>query len=241
MRPLQPALILSPHCDDVPLSLGAALLARSFGQKPHVCIVFSRSRCTTDFDGDGPEDQITRLRNQEERAAAQRADYDVEFWGFGEPFVRPGFSHLAQLRDQTRPVRTDPAWGPIVASIERVVSKHDGLVMAPLGCGGHVDHRLIHEALIECSLWQRHIRIGFYEDLPYCNSLSEDRILASIPVLPGRQLDPHLVRGGLEEKLSLLEIYRSQLGQEHMHAVRQYWHRRGGERLWVARELHRPQ
>jgi LmbE family N-acetylglucosaminyl deacetylase len=227
-------LILSPHCDDAPLSMGASLLTRNPSHPTRVSIVFSRSRCTKEFPCNGPEEQVTQLRHREEMQAAQIAGYGLDFWGFGEPFVRPGFQQVADIFDLRRPLAHESVWEHLLAAVDRAVCSHTGLLVAPLGCGGHIDHRIVRAAVLACWTRYPHLRVGFYEDLPYCHSLSDAQILAALPVVADRSFQPHIVSEGLGPKLALLEVYRSQLSDGHLWAVKAYWARRGGERLWIA-------
>ncbi|WP_424103342.1 PIG-L family deacetylase [Paraburkholderia sp.] len=230
-------LILSPHCDDAPLSLGAALLDGVFGERPRVAVVFSRSRYTKTQPCTGEEPEVTRLRNAEERAAADRADYDVEFWGYGEPFVRPGFNpdctSDSQLFDVTRSIEGDVAWRAVSSAVEDALSRHEGLLMVPLGCGNHIDHRIVHHAVLQCYAKYPRIWVGFYEDLPYCNHICDEDILSHVPNLNDRKLSSRLVQLGIDSKISLLRIYRSQFWRFDLDKVHAYWNRRSGERFWV--------
>jgi hypothetical protein len=73
--------------------------------------------------------------------------------------------------------------------------------------------------------------------VPYCDGLSDEKILSALPVLPGIQFRSHVVSQGLEQKLSLLQVYRSQPMEKFARAARNYWNRRGGERLWIANNM----
>ncbi len=230
-------LILSPHCDDAPLSLGAALLAGRLGPHPQVAIVFSRSRYAKGAHGAASEAEITNLRNQEERTAAHTAGYGVEFWGFGEPLVRLGIGVAKNMRDHpARVLSSDPAWSPVCEAIDRAISSRCGLVLAPLACGMHIDHRIVRDALVQICRQYPRLSIGFYEDLPYCDVLSDEQILEMIPVLPGKRFYPHIVSADLLRKVDLVKIYGSQPVERFIPAVERYWGRRGGERFWIAGE-----
>jgi LmbE family N-acetylglucosaminyl deacetylase len=227
-------LILSPHCDDAPLSLGAALVTRELGSRTRVSVVFSRSGFTKDYPGNGPEIQITALRNNEELEAATIAGYEVEFWGFAEPTIRRAFAQPSGILDRDSLPRDDESWEPVSQAIETAVCHHRGLIIAPLGCGKNIDHMIVREAFLTVCVKYPGLRVGFYEDLPYSNRLSDEQILAEIPVLRCRQFHPHFVVKGLEQKLALVAVYRSQPTHKFIAAVKSYWERRGGERIWIA-------
>ena len=54
-------IMFSPHCDDIPLSLGGALLMGSFGNNVIINNVFSVSKHTKEFRCTGDEFIITQL------------------------------------------------------------------------------------------------------------------------------------------------------------------------------------
>jgi LmbE family N-acetylglucosaminyl deacetylase len=226
-------LILSPHCDDAPISVGAALMVGYLGPAPTVSVVYSRSRFSKDFPGNGPEKEITALRNQEELEAARMAGYEVEFWGFGEPSTRKGYTQPSDIFDPAKRPRADESWERVLLAIDAAVCNHRGLVMGPLGCGGHIDHLIVREAFLAACVKHPRLSVGFYEDLPYSNRLSDEDVLALIPTPAGRRLSPHLVTEGLEKKRLLVQVYRSQRTSVHLHGINGYWSRRGGERLWL--------
>ncbi len=52
-------IMLSPHCDDIPLSLGASLLAGEWGADVHVVVIFSVSRYSLPNGWDNEPDVAT--------------------------------------------------------------------------------------------------------------------------------------------------------------------------------------
>jgi LmbE family N-acetylglucosaminyl deacetylase len=230
---VEDVVILSPHCDDAPLSLGATLLSGFLRSKARVFVVFSRSRCTKDYPCNGPIEEITTLRNREEELAATQASYEVSFLGFGEPFVREGFLTIKDIYDLRRQPRQDEVWKPLLSAFRQVFSSRIQLILAPLACGGHVDHRIVHQAVLECSTIHTDQRIGFYEDLPYSSELSDSAIIERVPSSLSRPLHPVLVTESIDDKLELLKVYESQLVPEQFKQVRRYWERRKGERIWL--------
>jgi LmbE family N-acetylglucosaminyl deacetylase len=101
-------VIFSPHCDDVPLSIGGVLLGGTLGKAVHVEVVFSISRYSLSNSIYGQTDEVTRTRRAEELAAAEVAGYDVNFMGFPEPFVRSGYGDLRDVFDPNRRPQNDP-------------------------------------------------------------------------------------------------------------------------------------
>jgi|ERR1700730_2520386 len=226
-------IILSPHCDDVPLSLGAALLARTFGSLPLVAVVFSVSCFTKDEPCTGRVEAVTALRESEELCASRQASYQTRFLGFPEPFVRPGFVSFNDIFDKRRNEEDDAIFSVVSKAIDDLIASQDGLTVAPLGCGNHIDHRIVHRSVLASFKVRKGIQVGFYEDLPYSAFLPESEILARIPRFPGVSFYPVVVNRGFQEKIAMLQVYESQLRKEEFEALRKHWERLGGERIWL--------
>lgn len=233
-------IILSPHCDDAPLSLGAALLNRSFGTDPLVAVVFSVSCFTKDQPCTGRVDQVTALRHSEEILASQKAGYSVQFLGFPEPFVRSGFESFSDIFDSERHVEEDTVWPKVNTALQMLFQNHRGLLIVPLACGDHIDHRIVRHCALDALAGGARFAIGFYEDLPYSAVLRDSQILARLPYLKGNSLSPMLFDHDLVAKLDLLATYKSQLRSGELVAVKKHWHRVGGERLWLAERARLP-
>ena len=95
-------LILSPHCDDIPLSLGGTLISRYLGDNIEVIVVFSKSAYTINNKGNANIALTSKIRNEEEKQAAEKLGYNVTFWNYGEPLVRPGFQHIDYICRSSR-------------------------------------------------------------------------------------------------------------------------------------------
>jgi LmbE family N-acetylglucosaminyl deacetylase len=168
----------------------------------------------------------------EERLAATLANYSVDFAGFGEPFVREGFTKASDLSDKGRNESDDPIWSDVLDWMGQAATWNADLILAPLSCGGHIDHRITRRAILEVAS-KLPITVGFYEDLPYSSRLHDTEIEKLVPKLPAYLLEQKVITSGYNEKMGLLQCYRSQLGDEELDDVKQYWDRRGGERLWL--------
>ena len=230
-------MILAPHCDDVPLSLGGTLLEGYFGTDVHVVIVYSKSRYTKDQRGDALLEPTTSTRKKEEMLAAISAGYSVSFLDFGEPFVRAGFDTLDDICDEKREPQIDPVWPMVLATIETTLKSHDGLVLAPLGCGSHVDHRMLNMAFRHILNWTTNCIPALYEDLPYAANCDPEvlRSLAkeNTPRIGdlGRLKLPVPSIGG---KRALLSLYESQMTDEYSEAVTKHWLVHRCEHIWVS-------
>lgn len=179
-----PTLILSPHFDDAPLSLGQSLIDGELaGTRPVVGVVFGRSNWQRWFHPTRRRTPlVSMIRRAEERLNARRFGYSVKVGGLEEVILRTGQTDSAVFLDPDVPVPDD-----LVAAVVDVISgwRSPGqLVLAPLGVGGHLDHRIVTAAA------QRIVpseHLGFYEDRPYASFLTDDQITAR-----ATQVDPLL-------------------------------------------------
>lgn len=162
-----PPVVVSPHPDDAALALGGTV-ARHGGR---ILDVFSVETWTKDpYYAERPA-LTRRMLLAEEAVAARVLGARVELLGFVD----------AADRDLRRDrFFTDPPWSDgfareepelFDAVTERLATllKGAGLVYAPLGVGGHVDHLACREAVLELARRGRldGAQIAFYEDQPY--------------------------------------------------------------------------
>jgi LmbE family N-acetylglucosaminyl deacetylase len=238
-------LILSPHCDDIPLSLGASLLAREWGDEVAGAIIFSESRYIIGKGWDTETATATAIRNDEERRAAALANYRADFLGLPEPGVRPGYTQVTDIFSPDRPVDSDPIWPVLRDGLDRLAREFEAaggrVVLAPLGIGRHIDHRMVSQWLRAAAPRFERIIPGFYEDLPYAARFTSQDIRRLAPAEPG--LKPVLFsRGKLEAKMKLLSVYESQLSEDDYDSVAAHWDCRGrAELVWLPEDYVLPQ
>jgi LmbE family N-acetylglucosaminyl deacetylase len=90
------------------------------------------------------------------------------------------------------------------------VAKPDTLIYAPLGAGGHVDHRITHAAARR--LIGQGCRIAFYEEFPYAEKPGATE--AAIAAAGGEAWDGELVKVtpvDVAAKVAALAYYRTQM------------------------------
>jgi len=213
------------------------MLSKCFGIEPRVFIVFSVSRYTKHQPCNGNVEEVTALRNKEEEIAAAKAGYRVDFLGFGEPFARPGFTNLSDIFDLSRREDEDHVWPEVFKCMRDHMTGHRGLIIAPLACGSHIDHRIVRRIALDCFRNAPEIQLGFYEDLPYAAAMEDSEILGRVPT-EELALHPIVLGTSLADKLSLLRVYESQLSSAQFGKVERYWQRRGGERIWLSKDFH---
>lgn len=149
-------LYLSPHLDDAALSAGLAILSLvRAGERVVVATVFSEGREAS-------------TRKAEDVAAISLLGAEPLHLGmldFPERRGRPpSFRALCIERDERAEEVEVRAVTERVTELARALSPR--CVHFPLGVGGHVDHRVVHEARQAVPREQRR----FYEDLPYALS-----------------------------------------------------------------------
>ena len=165
------ALFLSPHLDDVAFSCGGTVARlAALGWRCVVATVFTRSvsgstgfalACQLD-KGLPAEADYMAIRRDEDRAFAAAVGAETDWLDLPEAPHR-GYASAQALFG---PPREDDGVGPdveaaIAEAIRRCAPAH---VFAPLGLGGHVDHR--HVALAV----RRGVRsapVAWYRDAPY--------------------------------------------------------------------------
>lgn len=228
-------LILSPHCDDAPFSMGASLLAHTFGSNVDVHVVFSVSRHTRLTDGPRTTKEVTHLRKEEESRVGSLAGYIPTFWDLPEPSVRRSGVLGRDIFNRHAVIRDDAVWPNVVGAFRQRLAGHSWqIVFIPLGCGGHIDHRIVRDAAIDyfASLSGEQC-LGFYEDLPYAGYLPLDNVDRLVKEMP-RQLAPcPIAEEFVHAKIALLMCYRSQLSHADLRAVRVHAARRHGECVWL--------
>lgn len=145
-------LYLSPHLDDAVLSCGASLVAeRAAGLSILVATLFT----------EGPGHDVRR--GEDAAALDPRGIHRLHARLADAPWRSPcygSFSGIVHGRDPA----DDACSAELLAWLTEVVERaRPAAVVAPLGVGTHVDHRLSFEAAVALS------RGGttFYEDIPY--------------------------------------------------------------------------
>ena len=228
------SILLSPHIDDVPLSVGGCLLD---GRFPFATVlnVFSISRSAYNDD------------DAERVTAARRLEDDRFFQLMGLPVER---HYLDRLDAPIRLGITDEdvCATPLslkdseeIACIRKAldaIRSSDSLLVAPLGLGKHIDHLVVRRTAIAAARdgWS----VAFYEDCPYAADLSFEAIQSVVDESSaelGRHLKPQIFPFGPagHSKEGAIKVYQSQLGPTTVARVLVHSMRLGdgAERLWL--------
>ncbi|GGY24629.1 PIG-L deacetylase family protein [Paludibacterium paludis] len=215
--------LIAPHPDDIAYSIGGFAAGLADGAELVLVTVFTRSAWALP--------KALRLAGPEAVAAAREAE-DLAFCRrLGMRFHSLGFadSSLSGYDDDSERV-ADPAQdarAPLVA--ERLNGLLAGLapdvVLAPAGIGGHVDHRIVHDALrYRCAgAW----RLAFYEDLPYAAEYTLPQLESALDLAGLTHLAAIDISPVWHEKLAALRDYPSQTEQDTVDAILAHARRMG--------------
>jgi LmbE family N-acetylglucosaminyl deacetylase len=234
---------LSPHPDDVALSIGGLLYALKPSWETTLATVTSRSRYSRWVGLQGDEARVSELRGREDALyanflGATRVITPLPDAGAREPsaavFHSPLSAELALFA------------GPIAALLTALDPE---TVLAPLAIGNHADHcatasvLLTHLGRLPA---ERRPQLLLYEDLPYASTMP-GAVARRVQELAdhGTELEPRHFDIDLATKISGLAIYQSQYDAERVAAMVAAYGRslsadRGSsarERVWEAKTI----
>lgn len=229
--------VLSPHQDDAALSLAMTIrVAARGGHAVRVVNCFTVSEFAPHSSAQGAV-EVGELRRGEDREFASRVGAAVGMIDLEmkDAPIRLGCT-VADVRRRGfgQKERADAA-----RIADAVAPLAEGVVLAPLGLGRHIDHLVVREAAM--LLAQSGSKVVFYEDLPYAAELRDCCILRAADGAAARigaRLHGALLRDreAASRKRFAIEAYGSQLAACQFDSVIEYGALRGGERLWSAGE-----
>lgn len=230
-------LVVSPHYDDVPLSLGQSLLdgALADAARVEVRVVFGRTNWSVKVHPTRRRaPAVTAARRIEEAVAARRFGYRVRAADLEEVILRNGSLAAETFRGEDD-ISSDPLLGRIEALCRSWHTEAD-LLWMPAGIGRHVDHRLVAQAganMVRAGA----TRMAFYEDRPYTAYMDDDEIASEVSSLELR-MQPHAVSGPILERTQrrVRRIYRSQMVEYFVTAQERDREAGRTERVWTPSE-----
>lgn len=208
-------LYVSPHLDDVALSCPASVLAdRKAGRRALVLTLFTS-------DSADPEQASSTCRDRwtEEACALDGFGADGMLAGLPDapwraPSTYRSFNAIVFGRD--------PADLGVLGRASELIGRLVRLtgattVVAPLGVGEHIDHRLAHEACRVASADFRAAHLCFYEDRPY--SLVTHATRLRLAALGLRGDAPDLAPAGLRELTAafFFSLFRARYVKSYLH------------------------
>ncbi len=227
-------VLVSPHYDDVPLSLGQSLLdgALSRARRVEVRVVFGRTNWSVMFHPTPSRARVvTAVRRTEEALAARRFGYRVRTEQLEEAILRLGTLDSEAFRGDG-PVADDPLVEKIEAMARRWGRGADEVWFCA-GVGRHVDHRLVAEAGARLAREDAG-GIAFYEERPYTAYLTEEQIAREVSTLD-LSMAPSAVSGPIaaSTQRTVRRIYRSQI-DEYFREAQEIDRSEGRvERVWL--------
>lgn len=243
-------IVLSPHLDDAALSIGGTISRLTRGGE-RVLVVTLCAGIPEPLAEVGPFARRllggrtpagwVMLRRAEDTTALAHLDADLWWEGALDAiFRRPDVYGASRRALFGRPIPGDSIGARAIAVA--AMFEHFGrrsMIYAPLGVGGHVDHRALFDAA-RLAVW-RH-GVGFYEDFPYCarrgavarrlDELSRAGISLRPIEIEVRETLEHRVAAALSYTSQVPLLFGSRAGAER--AIRRAAGRRCVERLWVA-------
>lgn len=227
--------LVSPHPDDIALSVGGLLLKVGAIEGITLCTVFSRSIWAPHLAGKSV-DYVSRLRCQEEKSYAAAIGADLVLLDFPDSSLR-GYSDQDQIGES---LESDPTYWPVRQFfLKASKGLRKATFLCPLGIGDHVDHLVVRDVLIDMIKHDRIHKCIFYEDLPYANNWTNRSILRLIKSLQ-LDLQPLVIdiSSDISMKLSRIGLYWSQIRDSDIADVLEHASRLGAperfsERLWL--------
>ncbi|MCX6707460.1 MAG: hypothetical protein NT001_04960 [Candidatus Woesearchaeota archaeon] len=230
--------ILSPHSDDAGLCVGGRVL--DLKEVPHVSVGVTSIFTVSDHiaSGSGNPEEVTRKRKLEDQAFAREAGCSLTDLSMLDAPLR-GYKECNANLD----IRGGPLLYVVCADYSHESStikelkeklkerfpKDTGseiILYCPLGVGGmksaHVDHMVTFMAvhgLIEEGFFRN---VRFYEDLPYatCGDLLQTRLEELRGVF--KDIRPVILEINIKKKISLLNVYDSQIPRGWLEAIDDY-------------------
>lgn len=211
-------LYLSPHLDDAALSCAGRMAGQiEHGETVRVLNVFAGVPDYTHLSAYAerqhtkwgrPTDPVGTRRAEDERTL-RGMGAEVENWDLYDCIYRQADGHFLYTAHDEAFGPIHPAEEPLVARLadEFVARGGDETTLyAPLGAGGHVDHRLVRAAALAAHA--RGADVVFYEDFPY--AARGATVEAALSEVPDNWVS-ELVPIDVERKIAVIAGYASQL------------------------------
>jgi LmbE family N-acetylglucosaminyl deacetylase len=220
-------IYLAPHLDDAALSCGAAIHRHATsGRSVRVLTLFAQG------SGDGPLSPFARLQHEywgnplypmllrraEDTAALASLGAAAQHLEYPDAVYRTSpdgqLLYTSEESIWEEPHAQDAlARGSakgLAEQLAALVPRQDTVVHAPLGAGGHVDHRIAHMAAWR--LLDMGYRLAFYEEFPYAETPGvTERAIATAGIGAwGMELVP-LTPADMVAKVAAMGYYRTQM------------------------------
>lgn len=240
-------VVVSPHRDDAAFSLGLSIQRwLDAGHAVSVLNCFTRSQYApySDVEALHTNDRtsfVSALRRREDVAWARRYQGTISFHDLD---LLDAPLRLACAVDEvlSAEIRAgDRAVARVAGAIAKIVRKAGAVaVIGPLAVGGHVDHRVVRQAVLQ-TVDQNAVPLALYEDLPYA---AREGAAAELPMMASELLaepvscfaaQPWMGQDAAQAlKMRFAECYDSQIDSEVAASIASFCSRYAGrERLWA--------
>lgn len=242
-------VVLSPHRDDAAFSLGLSVDAwLAAGHTVSVLNFFTQSEYAPYSDAEAlhPNDRVSfvsAVRKREDIAWGKLAGGRLSFHDLDllDAPLRLGCAVDEVLTAEVR--AGDRALARAEGAIAKLGRKAEAsglVILAPLAVGGHIDHRLVHQAALNVHALTP-LPLAFYEDLPYAAREGEagglpDRAAGTLPGMQSgfASAEEREVEGAVRRKTRLCECYDSQVDSEVVRSMAEFCVQYAGrERFWT--------
>jgi LmbE family N-acetylglucosaminyl deacetylase len=216
-------LVLSPHPDDAPLSLGGWIHQRTqSGDQVTILTAMSAdpalplpsSPIIAELHARwAAGQQPSEARRAEDSAAARVVGAEIAFLSITDCIYRTESHGNALYQSEASlfsvPHPDDPAL-PVPATLRDLVSAADVLI-APLTVGGHVDHRIVQAWALE--LWHSGVvkDLRFFTDYPYAENVEALNSALERIALPLQPDVIALTEFDVRAKINAIACYHSQI------------------------------
>ncbi len=201
-------LLVSPHPDDIAISIGGALL-QDFFMKPIMMVtIFTKSNYSPKIKTNNIE-MSSKIRQLEDIEFISKVKIDYLHFEFSEPPLR-GYSHDGMFK--CNEPESDPLYEEIYNSLSKLIRSYPfELIVSPIGLGNHIDHIMTCDICFKIAR-ENNIKIIFYEELPYASFLSFKQIKIKANSI-SQYLQPIKIdiTSKFNEKINNIKIYKSQL------------------------------
>lgn len=231
----KPILLLSPHSDDLALSLGG-WLAYIKSEKP---VLLNSIDAFTGFIWSQSLPHMQTVDGNSSKATAIRSDEDQRFFDhFGIDLSFGMLPDTSILKiDICEPISLETDQRFVLVKNMLGNNLEGKIIFSPLSLGDHIDHRIFTQAVIDAV---EHTKLSvFYEDLPYATWYDEETRDALIKTKLGPHaiaFDCQLTPEHRKQKRAGLACYASQLNQKEIDDVMAYRSLDNDlslERVWV--------
>jgi LmbE family N-acetylglucosaminyl deacetylase len=206
-------IFISPHSDDIALSIGGTIAVNLFEQPFEIVTIFSKSVATCFRDNNLAS--VSKIREMEDTKYAATIGAKINLLNFPDSSIR-GYKKGTLDIPEDFDEMSDPIFFEVYNSLSNILSVHpEADIVCPLGIGNHVDHILVLNVCTRLCV-ENNRRITYYEDLPYVALIKLKDVQQRVNTLSNKyklEIKPRKVdiTNKMNHKISNLRFYSSQI------------------------------